>query len=73
MGMRIFLPRAAKEKACKLGEAEVGGIETGMLARQDECRCNSTGCKSACDRLEFDGFGPGPNNQPDIGETQPSP
>jgi len=25
------------------------------------------------DRFQFDGFWPGPDDQPDIGDTQPSP
>jgi hypothetical protein len=73
MTVRVFQARTTKDEHRKVGKTEVSRIETGVLARKDERRRNSTGCKSACDRLEFDGFGPGSNNQPDIGETQPSP
>jgi enoyl-CoA hydratase/carnithine racemase len=44
-----------------------------MLAREDDRRHNPMGHERAGDRLQLDGFGPGADDQPDVGETQPSP
>ena len=73
MGMRVFLARAAEDDPGKVAEAEVGRIESGVLAGQDEARNEAARREGAGNRLELDGFGPGPDDQPDIRGTQPSP
>jgi hypothetical protein len=54
-------------------EPEVGRIERGMLAGQDQCRREAGFGQRVGDGLELDGFGPGPDDQPDVRGTQPSP
>jgi len=73
MGMRIFLAGAAEDDPGKVAEAEVGRIESGVLAGQDEARNEAARREGAGNRLELDGFGPGPDDQPDVSGTQPSP
>jgi len=73
MGMRIFLAGAAEDDPGKVAEAEVSRIESGVLAGQDEARNEAARREGAGNRLELDGFGPGPDDQPDVSGTQPSP
>lgn len=44
-----------------------------MLAGEDETRSYAARFERSGNRLQFDGFRPGPNDQPDVGDTQPSP
>jgi len=73
MGVRVFLARAAEGRPFEFAQPEVRRIECGMLAGQDDCRRDATRREGISNRLEFDGFGPGPDDQPDIRGTQPSP
>jgi len=73
MGMRVFLAGAGEDDPGKVPEAEVGRFESGVLAGQDEARNEAARREGAGNRLELDGFGPGPDDQPDVSGTQPSP
>jgi hypothetical protein len=73
MGVRVFLTQAAELHAWVVIQAEVGWIEPGMLPGEYQGRHDATRHKGAGNRLEFDGFGPGPDDQPDVSGTQPSP
>ena len=73
MGVRVFRARAPEGHALELAEPEVRGIECGVLASEDDCRRDAARREGIGNRLELYGFGPGPNDQPDISETQPSP
>ena len=73
MGVRVFLAGAGEEDLGKVAEAEVDRIKSGMLAGQDEARNEAARREGAGNRLELDGFGPGPDDQPDVSGTQPSP
>jgi hypothetical protein len=73
MRVRVFLAGAAERQARKRLEAELAWIEPRMLAGEDQCRCQALRGKRAGNRLELDRFGPGPDDQPDVRETQPSP
>jgi len=44
-----------------------------MLSGQDQGRPKAMRKQRVGDRFQFDGFWPGPDDQPDIGDTQPSP
>ena len=44
-----------------------------MLSGLDQGRYETMRYERIGDRFEFDSFRPGPNDQPDLGETQPSP
>ena len=44
-----------------------------MLPGEDKRRRQAARRERIGDGLQLDGFGPGADDQPDIGETQPSP
>jgi hypothetical protein len=44
-----------------------------MLTREDDRGRNPMGHERTGNRPHLDGFGPGADDQPDVGETQPSP
>ena len=44
-----------------------------MLAGKYQCRQEPLRSKGVYDGRELDGFGPGPDDQPDVGGLQPSP
>jgi hypothetical protein len=44
-----------------------------VLAGEDQRRSQSALDKRECDWLQFDGFGSGADDQPDVSETQLSP
>jgi hypothetical protein len=71
MGMRILLAGALQENARIAAESKVVGIER-LLARQDERGRQSARRERMRDGRQLDRFGPGPDDQPDVGE-QPSP
>jgi hypothetical protein len=73
MGVRILLSWTVEGDPRKLVQPEVGRIETRMLPGDDKGWINSPRPEGACNRLELNGFGPGPDDQPDISGTQPSP
>jgi hypothetical protein len=71
--MGVLLAGTAECQRRKAAQSVVGELETRMLAGEDDGRRYSQREKSACNRLELDRFGPGPNDQPDFSGTQPSP
>jgi hypothetical protein len=73
MGMGILAADAAKVDAREAIEAEFGGLQRRVLAGEDEGRLDPVREQCPCDRPEFDGFRPGPDDQPYIGGTQVSP
>ena len=71
--MRILFARTREADRIDAGEPEVFRIETRMLTGQNQGRLKTVRNQRVGNRFEFYGFGSGPDDQPDIGETQPSP
>ena len=72
MGVRISEPGTVEGNAREGFQAEFTGLKL-VLASEDDRRRNPMGEERTGDGLQFDGFGPGADDQPDVGETQPSP
>jgi hypothetical protein len=70
--LRVFLPGTAETNLAEVSKAERLGVE-GLLSRQHDRRREAARGERMGDGRQFDGFRPGPDDQPDIGETQPSP
>jgi hypothetical protein len=73
MRMRIGFARAVKTDAWIAVEIERFRIETRMLACQDQRGRDSPRIQRMRDRRELDSLRPGPDDQPYVGATQPSP
>ena len=73
MPVRVLFARTAEEDRRIGFEPEFGGIECGVLAREDEARRQAALRERARNRLQLDRFRPGADDQPYIGETQSSP
>jgi hypothetical protein len=73
MRMRVFPAGAGQRDARECIEAELARLQTGMLAGEDERRREPMPEKGAGNRCQLYGFGPGADDQPNVGETQPSP
>jgi hypothetical protein len=73
MGVRILFSWAIDANPREVAQAELGGIEPRVLPRHDYGRRDAEYREGACNRLELDGFGPGPDDQPYVSGTQPSP
>jgi len=71
--VRVFAARAAKVDRWKGVESELARVEAFMLAREDEARAYAARFERSGNGPQFDGFRSGPDDQPDVGETQPSP
>jgi hypothetical protein len=72
VAVRILLAAAMEAFGGKCTESEILGIESRMLAGQDQRRRQSPRGKRVGDRCQFDRFGPGADHQPYVG-IQPSP
>lgn len=73
MIVRVFFASASKPR-CRIPiETEAAGIEIRMLARQDDRRGKPALGERMGDRGKLDGFRPGPDDQPNLRGTQPSP
>lgn len=72
MTVRIFRSGTIEPLATKTAQAEFNWLKLCVLARQDECRRQRSLRERVRDRCQFDRFGPGADDQPDV-ETQPSP
>jgi hypothetical protein len=70
--MRVLPPVARKSDAGEALKPELGWVEP-MLAGEDQRRENAVGGERADDRIQFDRFRPGANDQPDVPAVQPSP
>ena len=73
MRMRVFLAGTLEVDPFKPVQVKVGGVEIRMLAGEDQRGRKSVRGEGGGNRLELDSFGPGPNDQPDVSGTQPSP
>jgi hypothetical protein len=73
MAVRVGLAGDLKSFRGILDETKIGGIEIGMLAGEEQARGDAARLQRVRDRGHFDCFGPGADDQPDVGETQPSP
>jgi hypothetical protein len=72
MDVRVFLARAVERDLREVSQPEAIGVE-GLLPGEDDAWREPARGKRVGDRRQFDGFRPGANDQPDVGETQPSP
>jgi hypothetical protein len=57
----------------KAGKTMLSQVESGMLARQDQRRLEASRGERISDGSQFDRFGPGADDQPDVVGVQPSP
>jgi len=73
VAVRVLLPGAAKRLGGKAGEPELLELEPGVLAGQQQPRLEPASREASRNGCQFDCFGPGADDQSDVGETQPSP
>lgn len=73
MGVRVFLAGTMEGDPFKFAQPKVGRVEIRMLASEDQRRRKAVRGEGTGNRLELDSFGPGPDDQPDVRGTQPSP
>jgi hypothetical protein len=73
MGMGVLSAGTAECQRREAAQSVLGQVEVRMLTGGDDRRRKAAAGESACNRLEFDRLGPGPNDQPDFSGTQPSP
>jgi hypothetical protein len=71
--VRIGLAGTAEIDRVEAAKPEITGGQAAMLTGEDERRHDATGRQGIGDRRHFDGFRPGPDDQPDVEETQYSP
>jgi hypothetical protein len=57
----------------EVAQPEILSVELWMLAGEDERRRHASLGEGERNGSQFDRFGPGADDQPDVGETQPSP
>jgi hypothetical protein len=72
MVVRIGLARTVQLLTIIGIQAKVGRREI-VLPGEDDGRIETAGSQRTGNRLQLDGFGPGADDQTNIGETQPSP
>jgi hypothetical protein len=73
MPVRVFVsPTPEAHRGIRL-KPEFAGIESEVLAGEHERRRQAAIAQRMGDRRQLDGFRPGPDDQPYVGETQPSP
>ena len=73
VAVRIWFARATENDRAETRQPEVDWVETWMLSGQDQGRPKAVRKERVGYRFQFNGFWPGPDDQPDIGDTQPSP
>jgi hypothetical protein len=73
MRVRILPAGATKQRVLEISQAELLRFEPWMLAGEDERRHETALGERGGDGLQFDGFGPGPDDQPNVSKIQPSP
>lgn len=73
MAMRCLAARLLQPHDSQIAQAIGRRIEIGMLAGEDDRRLQPALAKRGGDGTEFDGFGAGPYDQPDIRAVQCSP
>ena len=72
MFVRVGSTGAVQAPAVERTQTEIIGLKP-MLASQNDHGVGAAGSQRSSDRLQLDGFGPGADDQTNIGETQPSP
>ena len=73
MDVRVLVARAIQFDPGEGLQPELVRRQRGMLPGEDQRRDQAVRRKGIGDGFELDGFGPGADDQPDVGETQPSP
>jgi hypothetical protein len=71
--MRILLTGAIEPMPRKVPEAVVVGAQLSVLPRDNQRRLDPARNERAGEGRQLDRFRPGPDDQPDVPETQPSP
>ena len=71
--VRVFLAEAIELEAAVSRQGRSRAIEPVVLAGEDQRRHDPALGERVGDWGQLDGFRPGPDDQPDIRETQPSP
>jgi hypothetical protein len=73
MAVRVFLAGAVEAQVWKAAEPVIVGTEAAVLAGEDQGRGQPAAVKRVRDRRQLDRFGPGADDQTNVGRTQPSP
>ena len=73
MEVRIFFAGQPEVDRRERAQTETLGLERLMLSGDDQVRRQPARRERMGDGREFDGFGPGADDQPDVGDTQTSP
>jgi hypothetical protein len=73
MSVRVLSAGAAKVHARESIEGKLARLEMRVLSGEDQRRCDAARDQRARDGLQFDGFRPGADDQPNVRGTQPSP
>ena len=73
VGVRILPPGAGEMDYRKAFQSELVRTKIRMLPGKDQRGSDALRQQSVRNRFLFDGFGSGSNDQPNVGETQPSP
>lgn len=71
--MRVFLARTIQPFCAESAQPEIVEVQRGMLSRQDERRGEPARGQRVRYRRKFDCFRRRADDQPDVGDTQPSP
>jgi hypothetical protein len=71
--MRVLLAGTAEARRWERIKAELARLEPRMLTGEEKFRGEPDREERLCDRSQFDGFGPGADDQPNVRVTQPSP
>ena len=71
--VRILLSGKPEIDQREPAQAEIRRLQRFMLSGDDQARPKPARGERVGDRREFDGFGPGADHQPDVGDTQTSP
>jgi hypothetical protein len=73
MRVTVLLVRTAKRCACEIAEAQRARIKIRILSREDDQWREAARGERRGDGLQFDGFRPGPDDQPNVRKIQLSP
>ena len=72
MRVRIRLAGAIEAHGCMALQLVIGWIESRMLSREDESRCEAANCKGGRNGCKLDRLGPGADDE-NYAAGQPSP
>jgi hypothetical protein len=73
VAVRVILAGAIEPLDCKAAKTELSRIKRRMLARKNEARAEAALGERVRDGSQFDGFGPGADDQYYVRGKQPSP